>query len=64
MTFILDTSFLFALRERKDKYHLRALNIFKSLEGLDKINLITNIFTILKQILFFILKPKPYKHGH
>jgi predicted nucleic acid-binding protein len=46
MTFILDTSFLFALRERKDKYHLRALNIFKSLEGLDKINLITNIFIV------------------
>jgi len=46
MAFILDTSFLFALRESRDKYHQRAIELFKSLEGLEKNNLITNIFIV------------------
>ena len=46
MTTILDTSFIFALREKKDKNHQRSLEIFNSLEGLDKKELITNIFIV------------------
>jgi len=46
MSILLDTSFLFALREKKDKNHLRASELFKELDGLDKNSLITNIFIV------------------
>lgn len=57
MTVVLDSCFLFALRVKRDKYHSRALEIYKNLDASQK-ECVTSIFVLGETINLSIFRSK------